>query len=41
MVAEIACHVNAKRPGRLEPCALRRERHHTLSLRITRAPWKT
>ena len=39
MLAEIASHVNPE-PGRLEPRALRRERHHYPSLRITRAQWK-
>jgi hypothetical protein len=40
MLAEIASHVNPERPGRLEPRAIRRERHHYPSLRITRAQWK-
>ncbi len=40
MLTEIASHVNPERPGRLEPRAIRRERHHYPSLRITRAQWK-
>jgi hypothetical protein len=40
MLAEIASHVNPDRPGRWEPRALRRERHHYPSLLITRAQWK-
>lgn len=40
MLTEIACHINPDRPDRLEPRALRRERHHYPSLRITRAQWK-
>lgn len=40
MLTEIACHLNPDRPDRLEPRALRRERHHYPSLRITRAQWK-
>lgn len=40
MLVEIASHVNPERPGRLEPRAIRRERHHYPSLRITRAQWK-
>jgi hypothetical protein len=40
LLVEIASHLNPDRPGRLEPRALRRERHHYPSLRITRAQWK-
>ncbi len=40
MLTEIASHLNPDRPGRLEPRAYRRERHHYPSLRITRAQWK-
>lgn len=40
MLTEIACHINPDRPDRLEPRALRRERHHYPSLRITRTQWK-
>lgn len=40
LLVEIASHLNPDRPGRLEPRAIRRERHHYPSLRITRAQWK-
>ena len=40
LLIEIASHLNPERPSRLEPRALRRERHHYPSLRITRAQWK-
>jgi hypothetical protein len=40
MLVEIASHVNPERPGRLEPRAVRRERKHYPSLRMTRAQWR-
>ena len=40
MLVEIASHVNPERPGRIEPRAVRRERKHYPSLRITRAQWR-
>ena len=40
MLVEIVSHVNPERPGRLEPRAVRRERKHYPSLRMTRAQWR-
>jgi len=41
MLAEIASHVIPKRPGRLEPRSLTRERKHYPALRRqTRAQWR-
>ena len=40
MLVEIASHVNPERTGRLEPRAVRRERTHYPSLRMTRAQWR-
>ena len=40
LLIEITSHLNPERAGRLEPRAIRRERHHYPSLRITRAQWK-
>ena len=40
MLVEIASHVNLERTGRLEPRAVRRERKHYPSLRMTRIEWR-
>lgn len=40
MLLEIAAHVNAARPDRLEPRAVRRDHKDYPSLHITRAQWK-
>jgi hypothetical protein len=40
MLIEIASHLNPKRPGRLEPRAVCRERKHYPSLKTTRAQWR-
>jgi hypothetical protein len=40
MLVEIASHINAERPGRLEPRAVRRDHKDYPSLHITRAQWK-
>jgi hypothetical protein len=40
MLVEIASHANPERPGRLEPRAVRRERKHYPSLRMTRTQWR-
>jgi len=40
MLVEIASHINPERADRLEPRAVRRERKHYPSLRMTRAQWR-
>ncbi len=40
LLLEIAAHVTADRPGRLEPRAIRRDHKDYPSLHITRAQWK-
>ena len=40
MLIEVAAHVNPERPCRLEPRAVRRERKHYPSLRMTRTQWR-
>jgi len=40
MLIEIAAHVVPERPGRDEPRAVRRERRHYPSLKITREQWR-
>jgi hypothetical protein len=40
MLTEIAAHIVPERPGRDEPRAVRRERQHYPSLKITREQWR-